>query len=76
MFAADAPALVHSPIFRWKLALIVFALTNALAFRLWIGRGIGVWGERVPAAARAMAVVSIGLWLAVAALGRWIAYGS
>ena len=76
MFAADAPALVHSPVFRLKLVLILIALTNALAFRLLAGRGIDGWGERAPMAARVMALASVGLWLSVAALGRWIAYGS
>jgi len=76
MFAADPQTLVHSPIFRWKLTLILIAVTNALAFRVLLGRRMEAWRQQPPAAARVMAVGSIGLWLSVAALGRWIAYGS
>lgn len=74
MFAADARTLVGSTTFQLKLLLILLALGNALAVR-WIWRG----GEKErselpPTAIRVMAICSIGLWLAVAALGRWIAY--
>jgi hypothetical protein len=69
LFAADARALIHSPLLRAKLLLIVLALLNALAFRmLWRG------DEPVPLPLRTMAVASIALWLTVAALGRLIAY--
>lgn len=74
MFAADAEALVHSSTFQLKLALILVALLNAAAFRLLWGRRIALWANGPPAAARIMAVASIGLWLGVATLGRWIAY--
>lgn len=70
LFAADATALARSSTFGWKLALIVIALVNALAFRrFWRGTA----GEpSVPL--RLMAIVFIALWLSVAALGRLIAY--
>jgi hypothetical protein len=74
LFAADAESLVQSTILRWKLALIGLALANALAFRFVWARRIAGWDERPPPAARIMALASIGLWLGVAALGRWIAY--
>ena len=74
MFAADARALAGSPVLRWKLALIVLALANAVAFRLLSRRRLKAWGERIPPAARAAAVASLALWLAAAALGRLIAY--
>ena len=70
LFAADAVALSRSATFGWKLALIAVALANALAFRL-------LWrnGEAEPSATlRLMAVVSLTLWLWIAALGRLIAY--
>ena len=70
LFAADAASLVKSDLFRWKLVLIGVGLLNALVFRwLWSGED----GEP-GAALRAMAAVSIALWLMVAALGRLIAY--
>lgn len=74
MFAADAKALAASPLFRWKLALIVLALANAVAFRRAWGRRLDRWGGEPPPAARAMAAASLALWLVVGALGRLIAY--
>lgn len=75
LFAADGQSLAGSEIFRTKLVLIALALGNAAAFRWRWGDRIGGWGNRVPAAARVMAAVSIVLWLTVAGFGRWIAYG-
>lgn len=74
LFAADGRTLAGSGIFRTKLVLIALALANAAAFRWRWGDRIGEWSGRVPAAARAMAIVSIALWLTVGTLGRWIAY--
>ena len=74
LFAADAAALVHSATFRWKLVLIMLALTNAIAFRfLWQWR-IAQWDVDPPPLGKVMAVASILLWLSVAGFGRWIAY--
>lgn len=72
LFAADAVALAQSDMFLRKLVLIAIALVNALAFRwLWQSRfEAGV----VPAGAKLMALASLALWLAVATLGRLIAY--
>lgn len=74
MFAADAGALVNSTTFRWKLLLIALALANAVAFRVLWGRKLDLWATAPPIAGRLMAAGSILLWLAVATLGRWIAY--
>lgn len=74
MFAADAKALAGSSLFLWKLALIVVAVLNAVAFRLAWGRRLDRWGGAVPPGARAMAIASLTLWLVVGALGRLIAY--
>jgi hypothetical protein len=69
LFAADATALVRSDVFRLKLLLILIALGNALIFR-WQWRR----GAEPGLALRAGAIASLLLWLAVAALGRLIAY--
>lgn len=70
MFAADAATLARSATFGWKLALILIALLNALAFHaLKLGRG-----ETPRALERLLAGTSLSLWLGVAALGRLIAY--
>jgi hypothetical protein len=74
MFAADAGALVKSAFFRWKLALIALALANIAAFhKLW-GSRFEHWDARARPGARLMATASAALWLAIAALGRLIAY--
>ena len=69
LFAADARALAGNPALVAKLALILLALLNALLFRrLWRP------GRPPSVPLRALAALSLILWLAVAALGRWIAY--
>ncbi|TKD51765.1 hypothetical protein [Sphingomonas baiyangensis] len=73
LFAADAPALATSATFHLKLWLVAAAIGNALFFR-WRFRAIGVGVASVPAAARALAVLSLALWAAVVVAGRMIAY--
>lgn len=74
MFAADARALSGSGAFRLKLVLILLALANAAAYRLMWRRRISQLGGEAPVPARVMAAASLLMWLAVAALGRLIAY--
>ena len=73
MFAADAATLATSATFRWKLALIALALSNAAAFRLRFGRLVDGPPD-APAPARLLAGLSLSLWLTIATLGRMIAY--
>lgn len=70
LFAADASALARSATFGTKLVLIAIALANAVAFRWLWSRNKG----EPTIVVRAMAFASLALWLAVAALGRLIAY--
>jgi hypothetical protein len=70
LFAADASALTRSATFGAKLVLIAIALANAVLFRWSWSKNKG----EQTAIMRAMAVTSLILWLAVAALGRLIAY--
>ena len=74
MFAADAVSLSGSHTFRWKLALIALGLTNAVAFRLVWQCQLDGWDESPSKAGRAVAGASLVIWLAVATLGRMIAY--
>lgn len=74
MFAADAQTLVNSGTFRTKLLLIGLALANAIAFRILWQKRIGDWDADAPSLGRLMAISSLLIWLAVAGLGRWIAY--
>jgi hypothetical protein len=72
LFAADAGPHLKQDVFRWKMALLALALVNAAAFRARFGDFAD--GHEPPAAARAMAGLSLALWVAVAVLGRLIAY--
>ncbi|MFM9977836.1 MAG: hypothetical protein ACKVOP_07315 [Sphingomonadaceae bacterium] len=70
LFAADAVALATSATFRWKLLLVMIAIANALVFR-------SLWRPTLTRATplmRLIAIASLALWLAVATLGRLIAY--
>lgn len=75
MFAADAAEFAANSAFRVKLALIAIAGLNALAFQTsWFphaGHGTEAKHQR---RAKASAVASIALWLAVIAAGRLMAY--
>ena len=74
MFAADAGPMVASEIFRLKLALIGLGLAHAVLFRWLWRRRLDSWEASPPLAGRLMALGSLGLWLSVGGLGRWIAY--
>ena len=76
MFAAHATEFAANPAFRLKLILLGLAGLNALAFHRGAFRSVAVWESHaaIPAAARAAAVVSLGLWIGVIAAGRLLAY--
>jgi len=75
LFAADAAPLASNPLLRFKLLLICFGVCNAFAFRrIWAAR-LQDWDCRPPRAGIIQAAVSVLCWLAVAGLGRLIAYG-
>jgi len=74
LFSADAVPLSGNRVFLTKIALLGFALVNALAFRvLWSGH-LPHWDRAPPTFGRLQALLSIALWLSVAAAGRLIAY--
>ena len=68
MFGANPAELLANRAFLAKLVLVQLAGLNAAWFhsRDSLGRGDGV--------ARAQTLVSLGLWVAAVACGRWIAY--
>lgn len=72
LFAADAVALAGSQTFLRKLILLGLALLNAALFRLLWRRPM-LFGAIRPEM-RAMAALSLALWLAVLWNGRMIAY--
>lgn len=76
LFMAEATALIANPIFLAKMGLIAAALVNIAVVHAGVFRDIGAWSHAfvAPPAARLAAGLSLGLWLAVLAAGRLIAY--
>ncbi len=74
LFAADAAPLLANPLLRIKLLLICFGICNAFVFRrIWAAR-LQDWDRRPPPMGVIQAALSALSWLAVASLGRLIAY--
>ncbi|MBW4691009.1 MAG: hypothetical protein KME27_04495 [Lyngbya sp. HA4199-MV5] len=75
LFAVDATQLAANPAFRLKLLLIVVAGVNAALFYIKC-RSVRLWnrGVTAPLGVRAIAVISLLLWVAVVICGRLIAY--
>ena len=74
LFVADPLALLANRIFLLKLALIAVAGVNALAVHAGPYRGADTWAGRGPPGAILHALLSLGLWIAVIACGRLLAY--
>lgn len=74
LFVADPLALLANRVFLLKLGLIGVAGLNALAFHAGPYRQAGAWPRRAPPRAIVHALLSLGLWIAVIACGRLIAY--
>jgi hypothetical protein len=72
LFLPEASHIAHNAAFQAKLATILLALLNVLALEAALGQTSPVAAP--PAAVRLSAIASLALWLAVAALGRLIAY--
>jgi hypothetical protein len=72
LFLPEASHIAHNAAFQTKLAAILLALLNVVALEAALGRTSPVAAP--PAAVRLSAITSLALWLAVAALGRLIAY--
>ena len=76
LFAAEASHVALNPVFQLKAALIALGLANALVLaRVNAGRLAAMEPfELFPLRIRVAAALSLAVWLAVAALGRLIAY--
>lgn len=75
LFAADPFTLLGNAAFRIKFLLLVTLAFNAVAFHLGPARAaIAPNTSGVPGIAQAQALLSLCLWLAVVACGRFIAY--
>jgi hypothetical protein len=76
LFTAEASHVIMNRVFQVKLGLIALALANVAVFEIVIAPKVRDLPPlaALPAAARRAGIVSIALWLAVAAAGRSIAY--
>jgi hypothetical protein len=76
LFTAEASHLIMNPVFQLKLGLIALGLLNVFAFELIAAPKVKNLPPltELPAAARWTGMVSIAIWIAVAACGRSIAY--
>ncbi len=68
MFAAAPNDMLGNNSFLWKMGLLQLAGLNAAWFHARGGLA------RIDGMARAQTVLSLGLWLTIIMLGRWIAY--
>ncbi|HEX4074339.1 MAG TPA: DUF6644 family protein [Candidatus Acidoferrales bacterium] len=76
LFSGDPPAFWGTTFFKAKMIFLVLAGLNVLIFNATIGRKVAEWdmAAKTPSAAKAAAIVSIVLWVAIVAAGRAIAY--
>lgn len=77
MFASNASTYGGNVLFWWKMGLLLLAGINMAVFETITARSVADWDEprtRIPYAARAAGLLSICLWFAVIATGRWIGY--
>jgi hypothetical protein len=76
LFVPSADRYAASPVFLVKLGAIAAGGLNAVAFHVTAWRRVDSWGygARTPRTTRAVAVISVVVWVAVIALGRWMGY--
>jgi hypothetical protein len=76
MFTTNASVYYHNFYFRSKMLLLLLAGVNMLSFELTLGRASHRW-DRAPAAppmGRAVAVLSLAIWISVIFAGRLIGF--
>jgi hypothetical protein len=76
MFITNASTYYQSSYFRAKMALLALSGLNMLVFELTARRSIHAWDRKAsaPASGRAVAVLSLVIWIGVIVLGRWIGF--
>jgi len=76
LFASHAVDYSHKGPFIAKMLLLCVALVNIGVFHLITARGISAWDRalKVPLAVKSAGAVSLGLWIAIVACGRWIGF--
>jgi len=76
LFSSNALSYAHNAQFQAKLALIALAGINMAVFHLTAYRRIADWDEMhpPPLRARIAGATSLGLWISVIFLGRWVGF--
>jgi len=76
LLAAEASHLAVNPVFQLKAALVAAGLANVAIYEFWAKRKVEGLAPHasMPAPAKIAGALSLGLWVAVAACGRSIAY--
>jgi hypothetical protein len=76
LFMSEAVKVYGNPAFRVKMVLILLAGVHAMIFHWTVYRDLAVWDDRgiLPARAKVAGFVSILLWVAVVAAGRFIGF--
>jgi hypothetical protein len=76
LFASNAPNYAHNFYFRCKLALIALAGINMVVFQLVLNPNTNrnAAADLIPRSDRIVGALSLGLWMAVIACGRWIGF--
>ncbi len=76
MFITNAGVYYHNFFFRTKMVMLALAGINMLFFELTAGRTIHRWDRdpSAPLTGKAVAVLSLAIWITVIFLGRWIGF--
>jgi len=76
MFITNAQVYYHNFFFRTKMLLLVLAGINVLVFELTARRTIHRWDKApsAPAAGKAVAALSLAIWIGIIFMGRWIGF--
>lgn len=76
LFSSEAVKVYDNPAFRLKMLLILLAGVHALIFHLTVYRNVARWDDTplLPAGAKIAAGISLVLWLAIVAAGRFIGF--
>lgn len=76
MFSAHPHEFAANRVFQIKLSLIAVAAINATLFHSGVYRSVEEWNKSIsaPAIAKAQAIFSLAIWIAVICCGRLLAY--
>jgi hypothetical protein len=76
LFSSNATTYAHNFYFQVKLILIALAGLNMGVYHSFLSRGSDTWhtAQLTPVRARIVGGVSLCLWIAVVAFGRWIGF--